>query len=247
MSDTVSSYLLYSAPPSNPLGSVVSTAINAGWSISKSDGEYEFRLESESATAQTVQELCDRIDSKSRASIRIEHDGLSIRIVKNERNSPISPLSHLRFRAWQADFAYSTSSMTRAEAVTRVEKYVDAIELAVEATSPAYGFGRPTSAVSPSAVPTIDDLLDSRISHAFWLNVFDAATVDHLGRDRVLSVPAWHVTELNSNHVIVVCWDHPNPSSEWEDSSDDLEGYSNRSNDWREALDAVGDHLGLET
>lgn len=82
------------------------------------------------------------------------------------------------------------------------------VKTAVEATDPGFGFGKHMAAVSPRVVPTAADIHDSHYRDVFWLNIFEEAAVNSIGRETVMDTSAWRVTELDTRHVVVVA-DNP--------------------------------------
>src|SRR5262249_30226262 len=56
-----------------------------------------------------------------------------------------------------------------------------------------------------------DDETESRngfdkVYEVFWLNVFGPKLVETVGRERMLSTPAWRVEELPNGSVLLVTW-----------------------------------------
>lgn len=65
-------------------------------------------------------------------------------------------------------------------------------------------------------LPSAEQLKAGNVNRLFWLNVFSPAMAKRLGRDRVLSAPAWKVEELNDGHVLLVVSNNPvHPSKPW--------------------------------
>ncbi|MFC7047156.1 hypothetical protein ACFQH6_18715 [Halobacteriaceae archaeon GCM10025711] len=135
---------------------------------------------------------------------------------KNTTHPPFPSLPHLQVRAWLWDVRYGGEYPPFAFAAANVDAYFEFVALAAEATDPDYGYGTVGTEVDPAKIPTPDHLAEGRISHVFWLNVWPEAVVDRLGRERVLSAPAWRVRELATGGVLVVAADNPSsPTDAW--------------------------------
>jgi len=84
-----------------------------------------------------------------------------------------------------------------------------------------YGFG-PTEVqmLLNGAVEIPDEqLAGSGVEALFWLQILPPARVSAVGRDRLLSSPAWRVEELSDGGVLLVVYDTPDP---WVDGDSSL-------------------------
>ncbi|MFY4814854.1 hypothetical protein ACOJIV_19475 [Haloarcula sp. AONF1] len=73
---------------------------------------------------------------------------------------------------------------------------------AADILKPKWGFGR-RGGLAIGEDETIEDLATRTKPPLYEYNVFRAETVDAIGRERVLSAPAWHVEELDSGGVFL--------------------------------------------
>lgn len=107
---------------------------------------------------------------------------------------------------------------TKAGVRRRTEQYVTFIRLLSETFDPIYACGgieRPEDL--EELLPPIDQINRGEITRLFWLNVFSPTAVDRLGRERILSAPAWDVEELENGRVMLVVSDNPiHPSESWQ-------------------------------
>lgn len=223
MDDSISTFLLYANWPDEPMGSLL-RAVNDDWELANRDletGEYRYRVDGRRRTASTVDELVADIDGELNGSIKLERDGLGMYVELNYEKLPTLDVSNLYLWTDEYSFHHGGEGRTQAEGRDNVETYLDLVETAVEATDPGYGFGKHMAAVSPRVVPTADDIYDSRYHDAFWLNIFDEAAVNSIGRETVMDTPAWRVTALDTGHVVVVAADNPiQPDSQWDGATE---------------------------
>ncbi len=76
-----------------------------------------------------------------------------------------------------------------------------------EYLSPIYGFGE--YGIGWREIPSEDEILSGNIRHLCWANFFSPAFVQKIGREKLLSAPAWKVEELNDGGILLVL--APNP------------------------------------
>ncbi|HEX8539181.1 MAG TPA: hypothetical protein VF664_17075, partial [Cystobacter sp.] len=88
--------------------------------------------------------------------------------------------------------------MVRDWALSYPVSYASAHSVADDQLSGAPDFGRDTQT-------SIQNGFD-QIYEVFWLNVFGPKLVEAVGRERMLSTPAWRVEELPNGAVLVVTW-----------------------------------------
>jgi hypothetical protein len=74
------------------------------------------------------------------------------------------------------------------------------------------------------------DLEDDTIKHLYWANFFSLAYVEKIGRDKILSAPAWSIEELADGGLLYVLSSSPGLADEGHVS-----------------LDAVKAHFGLQS
>ncbi|WP_435359157.1 hypothetical protein [Haloarchaeobius sp. DFWS5] len=104
-----------------------------------------------------------------------------------------------------------------------IEWYLELVETITRTTDPDYVFATHAWPDNKSDVPTLEDLQSGRIPEVHWLNVFSTATVNRLGREEILSAPAWEIRETGSDHIMVVSQDSPaNPTTEWKYGRDEV-------------------------
>lgn len=229
VSDTISTYLQYGTRPDVPLERVLSAVLDQGWQLrAPFGGDFVYRIEDERRTAEHIDEVVNAVGTPGNASVAVERDGLRVWIEQDSDVLPTVEGWHLYLWADKYEFGHRQDTRTQAEARSRVQQYLDLVELAVVETDPDYGFGKLGTTVSPKVVPTVDELLASRVFNVFWLNVFDSAAVERLGRETILDAPVWEVRELETGHLMLVASDNPfEPADEWADGVERLGEYLN--------------------
>jgi hypothetical protein len=205
------------------MGSLLRAATD-NWDLADRDpetGGFRYRVDGARRTASTVDEIVTDIDGELNGSVKLKRDGLTIYAELNYEKLPTLNVSNLYLWTDEYSFYHDGEGRTQVEARRNVETYLDLVETAVEATDPGYGFGKHMAAVSPRVVPTADDIYDSRYRDVFWLNIFDEAAVNSIGRETVMDAPAWRVTELDTGHVLVVAAGNPiQPDSRWDGATE---------------------------
>lgn len=220
MNDYICSYVVYGTLPDEPLTRALDAILQGGWTVdTHRDGDFEYMAGDELRMAETTDQALSDVDTCGEAAVAVERGELRIWLEKDSDRLPTIESWHLYVWSDRYDYEHERAKRTREEVRENLRQYVDLVQLVVEATDPSYGFGKFGYLVAPEAVPTVDDLLDSRAREAFWLNVFDEQGVERLGRERVLDAPAWDVRELETGHAMVIVSDHPfEPAEEWADA-----------------------------
>ncbi|HYO53032.1 hypothetical protein [Archangium sp.] len=106
----------------------------------------------------------------------------------------VKPLSFLA----EAERCLQFVEMVRAWASRYPVSHVSAHSLADDQLSGAPDFGRDEQTARRDGF--------DKIYEVFWLNVFGPKLVETVGRERMLSTPAWRVEELPNGSVLLVTW-----------------------------------------
>lgn len=117
-----------------------------------------------------------------------------------------------QFKIWED----STEDGTR----SRTEQFVSFVRLLSETFNPLYAFGGiERNEGLEQMLPPLDQLKRGEVKRLFWLNVFSPTAIERLGRDQILSAPAWNIEELKNGHVMLVISDNPvHPSEPWQEA-----------------------------
>jgi hypothetical protein len=95
-----------------------------------------------------------------------------------------------------------------AEVRQRRQTFIDILARTAEILDPKWGFGR-KGGLAIGTHDSVEGLAETTNPPLYEYNVFRRETVDHIGRDRVLSAPAWHVEELDTGGVFLVVGEPP--------------------------------------
>lgn len=104
----------------------------------------------------------------------------------------------------------------RADLVARRREFVETLARAANVLEPMWGFGR-RGGLAIGEDDTVEALAAMATPPLYEYNVFRPETVEAIGRDRVLSAPAWFVEELDWGGVFLAVREPPkqcNPSQE---------------------------------
>lgn len=227
MSDTISTYLMFSRQPEEPLQTVLSGVVDAGWELqTRYDGMYKYLVDDEAVRSETLDAVLSDLSGAERASIKVQRDDVEVRLERNTESLHESDVDNYLIWADKYQFTHGGRGRSRETARQNVIRYLDLVQLVVETVVPDYGFGKYGRAVSPVTIPSEDDLNDQRAVHTFWLNIFAPRAVDRFGIEYLLDAPAWSVRELETGHVMVITLDNPiEPSDDWSTAHSDLAEY----------------------
>lgn len=137
-------------------------------------------------------------------------------------------------------YFYPDSDEPDRAVVERTEDFVTFVErlyegFAAYGPQPAYVYcplpGTRELLPNPESGITVSKaaVTDGVPSTVFWLQLYPPSMVERVGRERLLSAPAWHTEQLADGAVIVVVWETPSLYTDIEHS-----------------VEAVAEHVGLE-
>lgn len=171
------------------------------------------------------------------ASVCVQHGSVAVTIAFEEFRLRIGPNSdrgafaeipHLTVDTQIHPFTESEADSDRNRLEERRQKFADTLADIAAKLEPIWAFGR-RGGVTFDASVSIGDLASSPSPPLYEYNVFNAETVDSIGRERVISSPAWHVEELETGAVLLVVRAPPLSCSPQEPT-----------------CKAVADHLGMD-
>jgi len=152
-------------------------------------------------TTGTASNAANAISEYRDSTIGIEFEGYKIKVGSGYTEGPLSNTPHLTLRT-------PIEQLSQSEDTNRIFRYLSKIAQCVERTEPILGIGRPHGFPSRELedvvrqMPRLDPLL-------YEYNVFSSELVEDLGRDRVLSAPAYYVEELDSGGVFMAVTEPP--------------------------------------
>lgn len=186
-------------------------------SLDKKSNRYRYMTIADTRSKEaSLEEALEKVLQSGGGTVTIGFRELNVRIryfskevAKSEPQLSIGVWAS-QFKIWED----STEDGTR----RRTEQFVTFVRLLSETFDPLYAFGGIERSESPEQLlPPLDQLKCGKVKRLFWLNTFSPATVERLGRDRVLSAPAWKVEELNDGRVLLVVSNNPvHPSEPWD-------------------------------
>lgn len=141
-------------------------------------------------------------------SAPMDWDDISIGFSRTGAGFPTySSTPYLTFNAW----IYALKDPDR-EPLKRVKRrrqeFVELIARAMDVLEPRWGFGR-RGGIAIGEDDTVEDLAAMTTPPLYEYNVFRPETVEALGRERVRSVPAWFVEELDNGGAFVAVREPP--------------------------------------
>jgi len=119
---------------------------------------------------------------------------------------------YLRFTTWIYGLKDSDEAEYVDEVKQRRSEFAELHTQAAEVLDPKWGFGR-RGGLAIGEDDTIETLTTSTIPPLYEYNVFREETVEEIGRDCVLSAPAWYVDELDSGGVFLAVREPPQQCS----------------------------------
>lgn len=118
------------------------------------------------------------------------------------------------------DETYFRPGADEAETTAHVGDYVDCVRRCYEAAgdaghTPVYVVGADPNQLGAllgdygTVKTTLGGVFDGEVQQLYWLQVLSPDAVERLGRDQVLSTPAWRVESLNDGAVLIVAYPDP--------------------------------------
>ena len=172
--------------------------------------------------ALTTSEYCS-------VEVWLDRYGIDIGFDKNGLGSPnYSATPYLNFATTIYSFQNSDDNRNLEEYKERRREFVEILSQSANILEPKWGFGR-RGGLAIGENETVEELADRTCPPLYEYNVFRSETVEAIGRDRVLSAPAWYVEELASGGVFMTVREPPKQCAPH-----------------IEACTDVAEHLGLE-
>jgi len=142
------------------------------------------------------------------ARVKVEFGSFEIGIGPDHEDKCLSNVPHLLFTEHVHPFKDPCPEDPDHSFHRRRVQFVSVLAHAAALLDPAWGFGR-WGRLAVDSDSTVRELATSDAPPLYEYNVFDQQTVDAIGRDRVLSAPAWFVEELDSGGVFLAVREPP--------------------------------------
>lgn len=141
--------------------------------------------------------------------VLLSHDDLTIVRSKSELGL-LSDLSkpNLQFSTWIYAMKDSDDHGSPPEVKKMRKEFVEVLAQAANILEPKWGFGR-RGGLAIGEDETIEDLATRTKPPLYEYNVFRPETVEAIGREQVLSAPAYYVEELDSGGVFMAVTEPP--------------------------------------
>lgn len=152
----------------------------------------------------TRERLLDDFEATDHASLTVWYNGRQITVEKNVTAQVAPELPHLSVVAKPIEYRQATDEVpTTAEIRRRVEQYVELVRVVAEFVDPPYGYGTDDIYGETYDPPNRTALERGAVEQVFPLMLFGPEIADAIGRERLRTAPAWHVTELATDAVLV--------------------------------------------
>lgn len=92
---------------------------------------------------------------------------------------------------------------------TNVNKTIELSKELYKSTNPAFVGGEADNPDEYTPMPTKGELDKGIIKDILWFNIFPPKFVRKIGREKLLSAPAWKVEELDDGGILLVLTEHP--------------------------------------
>jgi len=141
-------------------------------------------------------------------SVPLAHDELTV--VSNQGGvGLLSESPHfLEFTTWIYGLEDTEDEEHRNRVEQRRQEFVEVLAQAADILEPTWGFGR-RGGLAIGEDETIEDLATRTKPPLYEYNVFREETVEAIGRERVLSAPAYYVEELDWGGVFMAVTEPP--------------------------------------
>jgi hypothetical protein len=151
----------------------------------------------------TREQLLADFEQADDASLTVWYNGRQITVEKNVSSEVAPERPHLSLVARSIEYRQATDEVpTTAEIRRRVEQYVELVRIVAEFVEPPYGYGTDDIYGETDDPPDRDRLEAGAVEQIFPLMLFGPEGSDAIGRERLRTAPAWHVTELATDAVL---------------------------------------------
>lgn len=222
MSDEVTTEFVFQRPLNKKkLGILASRNFERAGLSPPNNRSNKFRyltIDADRSKEASLEEAIERVLRAGGGTVTIGFHELNIRVRYFSKEVAKSE-PQLSIGVWASQFKLWEDS-TEAGARRRTKQYTSFIRLLAETFDPLYAFGGIERDQNINQLfPPLEQLKRGEVNRLFWLNVFSSTAIDQLGRDHILSAPAWDVEELENGRIMVVISDNPvHPSEAWQDA-----------------------------
>lgn len=189
---------------------------NSGPEYDASEYNVKYRT-GDTGTKQIYAEAGETLDAISNAQywnieVWMDRYGISIAFETGRGLLPDSETPTLTLSTTIHAFDDPVGDESLVETEQRRREFVDFLAATASILRPKWGFGR-RGGIAIGDDETIEDLVTRTIPPLYEYNVFRPETVEAIGRDKILSAPAWFVEELDTGGVFLAVREPPQECS----------------------------------
>lgn len=121
----------------------------------------------------------------------------------------VPDVPHISLMVWESQFKVYSGSTTKEGANQRAKQLLEITNTISNSIKPIYVYGLVEKYDEEQVRPTKEQIMNGEVSRIFWLNIFSEQMVQNLGKDKLLSAPAWKVEERPNGRVLMVVTERP--------------------------------------
>lgn len=157
-------------------------------------------------------DAADAWQRRETITVTVRFEGFELRVGAETQSGPLASVPHISFRETIHPFTGSDGGDTKA-LERRRRRFVGALSTAGSLLDPKFGIGC-GHGVTSEMIESYPDRPAESQPPLYEYNLLSAETADSVGRDRLLTAPAWYVSELDSGGVFLVVRPPPRTCSQ---------------------------------
>ena len=177
-------------------------SVNAAWltrhhsTVSEKTRTRAQQIDPQSLFVPTV---TDSLRQDVESFVRHHNDELSVTVYSTDKTGPFAGFTcDITFYARESQIEVTMED--NKPDIEDLQHYLDVVQLVYSIWHPLYGYqDDPTGDVT-----SLEEVRSLNLSWLYGINLFGPELVEHLGRERVLSTPAWLVKTLDDTGVLLV-------------------------------------------
>ncbi|MCT9095441.1 hypothetical protein [Haloarchaeobius sp. HME9146] len=169
--------------------------------------------------------------------LQIESELFNVNLLLNPGVPSIPEVPTISIHVNTAAFGKS-GSKTTISAGQNLETLLEIISEVGNYLTPSFSFGLAEAGNEEDPYISKEEIEKGQLPRVFWSTIFSERFIERLGRDTILSSPAWRVEELSNGQIMIIATDHmTRPSDEW---------WEHPTDPWGNRFRAIEEHLGLK-
>lgn len=207
---------VFETPPSEATVASLFELLRESSDKDTGDGELDIACWDEESDIEAFEgdptDAADAWQRRETITVTVRFEGFELRVGSETQSGPLASVPHISFRETIHPFTGSDGRDTEA-LERRRRRFVDTLSAAGSLLDPTFGIGC-GHGVTSEMIEGYPDCPAESQPPLYEYNLFSAETVDSIGRDRLLTAPAWHVSELDSGGVFLVVRPPPRTCSQ---------------------------------